>query len=300
MKDDLSGRGRAPVAGALAALSLALASGAWAANGDLTVKAPAGDSEISVRTCSKFAGAVCSIEYRGKEHIDTKDHGRLLQSAAFFERYGECLNPTEGGSQRDRHSSTSVLKAAVAEKNRIRTTTDMAYWLRPGQDYSKGCGRRKDVKQALNKEARSGHLLDKQITVGLPRFANVIEHRVTYNVPRSYSFAVFEASTGYMPLEFSLALRIDPGTGAEIQKRQAGTPVILATRDRRHAMGVYAPNPPKGLRYGRFTYPDVVKWNCLFEKHDVEPGRHDYRCLIVLGTVDEVKDTIRRLHAENP
>jgi hypothetical protein len=111
---------------------------------------------------------------------------------------------------------------------------------------------------------------------------------------------VFEASTGYMPKEFSLAMHIDPATGEETERRRAGTPmpVILATPDRQHAMGVYAPNPPEGLRYGRFNYPDVVKWNCLFEQHNVEPGRHNYRCLIALGTVDEVKDTIQRLHAK--
>jgi hypothetical protein len=75
-------------------------------------------------------------------------------------------------------------------------------------------------------------------------------------------------------------------------------PVILATPNGRHAMGVYAPGGQKGLRYGHYRYPDVVKWNCLFHEQDVEPRPYSYRCLVALGTLDEVKDTIRRLHAE--
>lgn len=282
--------------------SLGAPGAAWSAEGDLAVTAPAADSEITVRTCGRFAGAVCSVSYRGKEHIDTRDHGRLLQSASFFDRYDECLNPTEGGAERDRFWSTSVLRAATVESNRIRTRTDMAYWLRPRQDYPRGCGRRKDVRQAVNDVAVSGHLLSKEITVGLPGFPNVIRHRVTFHVPASYSHGVFEASTGYMPKEFSLALYFDPATGAERdpggRHGEQSLPVILSTPDRKHAMGVYSPDLPRnGLGYGRFVFPDVVKWNCVYRENDVKPGDYRYRCLVVLGTVDEVQDTMRRLHA---
>jgi hypothetical protein len=291
---------RFQVPGILAALSLFFAASAWSATGNLALTVPAKDSEITVKTCFRFAGAVCSISYRGKEHIDTRDHGRLLQSASSFDRFGECFNPTEGGGERDRLFSTSVLKSASTEGNRIRTLTDMAHWLRPGQDYPKGCGSRKEVKQAVNDGALSGHLLEKEIVVGLPGFPNVIEHRVTYHVPEAYSQGTFEASTGYMPKEFSLAMYFDPATGAEVDPRarqgEQALPVILATPDRQYAMGVYSPDlPQRGLGYGRFYFPDVVKWNCVFREQDVKPGAYRYRCLVALGTVDEVKDTIRRL-----
>jgi hypothetical protein len=290
-------------AGLAAGLAFLLAAGGSpAATGDLEVVAPVKGSDIKVRTCSKFAGAVCSIVFRGKEHIDVKDTGRLLQSASSFDGYGECYNPTEGGSERDRFGTTSKLKSARAEGSRISTTADMAYWLRPGAEYPKGCGARKDVKQAVNSAALSTHRLDKQITVGLPGFPNVIEHRVTYHVPKGFSSGQFEASTGYMPKEFSLALYFDPVTGVETQAGQRqgeqALPVILATPDRRHAMGVYSPQLPRaGRGYGRFFYPDVVKWNCVFREENVKPGPHSYRCFIPVGTVDEVRDTIQRLHA---
>ena len=295
----------ATLRGTLAGLCLLASLPAWGANGDLSVSSPALNSSIEVRTCAKYAGAVCSVLFRGKEHIDTRDAGRLLQSASFFDYYDECLNPTEGGSERDRFRSTSVLKAASAEDNRIRTQTDMAYWLRPREDYPRGCGRHKNVKRALNEVAVSGHLLSKEIAIGMPGFPNVIVHRVTFHVPSSHAHAVFEASTGYMPKEFSLALYYDPVSGEEKEagKRQGeqALPVILATPDRRYAMGVYSPKLPQGKHgYGRFTFPDVVKWNCVFREDDVKPRKYSYRCLIPVGTVAEVQDTMRRLHAQRP
>jgi len=282
--------------------ALLLAAGlACAANGDLSVTAPASGSQLTVKTCARFAGAVCSVVFRDKEFIDTRDNGRLLQSASSFDDYGECFNPTEGGTERDRFGSTSVLKGARVEENRIMTQADMAYWLRPEQDYPRGCGRRKDIKHAVNRSPVSGHVLSKEIVVGLPGFPNVIEHRVTYQVPASYASAVFEASTGYMPKEFSLALYFDPATGEEKEagdrQGEQAHPVILATPDRRYAMGVYSPRLPQGNRgYGRFRFPDVVKWNCVYREHDLRPGPYSYRCLIAVGTVAEVEDTLRRLH----
>ena len=295
-----------PLLGIVAGLVLGVA-GAWGAAGDITLSVPVGNLEIVLQTCSRFSGAVCSVVYRGKEHIDTKDHGRLLQSASSFDGYGECYNPTEGGAGRDNWNSTSVLKAAHAGSNNIWTLADMAFWLRPSQPYPSGCGVRRDFTRAVNAVAVSGHLLEKRVTVGLPGFPNVIEHRVTYYVPTRFSHAVFEASTGYMPRDFALALYFDPASGAESdpgdRQGDQALPVILATADRQYAMGVYSPDlPQNGLGYGRFTFPDVVKWNCVFRENNVGPGAYSYRCLVVLGSVAEVQDTLRSLHQkrQNP
>src|SRR5690606_35352554 len=113
-----------------------------------------------------------------------------------------------------------------------------------------GCGRaRRDVKRAANTSVLSGHLHEKRLAVGLPGFPNVIEHLVTYHVPMAYGFGIFEASTGYMAREFSLALFFDPDTGKEsdpgAQRGGQTMPVILATPDRQFAMGVYSPELPR-------------------------------------------------------
>ena len=63
-------------------------------------------------------------------------------------------------------------------------------------------------------------------------------------------------------------------------------PVVLATSDGRHAMGIYAPPQSRantaGPNYGRwrFNAERIVKWNCIFRVHfpaGLPPGDYSYR-----------------------
>lgn len=294
--------------------------------GDFSLSEPAFDSQIVLKTSARFAGAISSVIFRGKEYIDNRGPGALLQSASSFDSLGECYNPTEAGSwMGDPTPNTSVLKAAEVTGNQLRTVTDMGFWRNPGNTYPRGCGLRPEYKQVVNTAHTSGHLLYKWLTVGLPDFPNVIEYRVAYHVPAPATFlagaihdsthfetAVFEASTGYLLKEFSSAVYYDPINGTEIdagnRRGEQSLPVILFTPDKHNAMGVYSPQlPQRGLRfgYGRFASPDINKWNCVFREKNVTPGVYEYQCLIIIGTLDEVEATMRRLgkaytHSSSP
>lgn len=288
----------------ITAVSLILPVFAHAELGDMTLTVPMLDSQVVLQTEAKFGGAVTSLIFRGKEHIDRSDHGRLLQSASSFDGLGECYNPTEGGASRlSKNQEASVVKAASMEGNQLRTITAMAFFLAPGRAYPRGCGSKKYLKRAVNEAETSNHILEKQLTVGIPDFPNVIEHHVIYYVPDQFSSATFGASTGYLPKEFSGAVYYDPRQSKEInpgdRQGEQALPVILFTPDKRYAMGVYSPElPQKGLKvgYGRFTFPAVNKWNCVFREKNVKPGPYKYRCMVVLGTLDEVEDTMNRLN----
>src|SRR5581483_5078164 len=112
-----------------------------APNGNATIRAKAGASEIVVTTTDRLAGAVHSLTWGGKEFIDSHDHGRQLQSAASFDRaapgefWAECFNPTEAGSRADGTgpTSSSRLLRLAADGPELRTTTRMAFWLAPGE-----------------------------------------------------------------------------------------------------------------------------------------------------------------------
>jgi hypothetical protein len=52
--------------------------------------------------------AVSSITWRGRQFVDTDDHGRELQSAITFDDAAECNNPTEAGSRDDGRGSRST------------------------------------------------------------------------------------------------------------------------------------------------------------------------------------------------
>ena len=283
------------------ALLFSLPSLLLASEGDLSLSVPVFESTIILQTRAMFAGAVSSLIFRGKEHLDSRDHGRLLQSASSFDGYGECFNPTEGGASHESpNENVSVLKSARVEGNQLWTIVDMGFWLNPGQAYPHGCGRRKSLTKAVNTVPTSGHLLDKRLTVGLPGFPNVIDHQVTFHVPTNVSEGTFEASTGYVPKEFSRALYYDPEHGAEIdpgnRQGEQAFPVILATTDSLYAIGVYSPQLPlNGLGYGRFSFPDVNKWNCVFRENNITPRPYNFQCLIILGTLHEVENTLRML-----
>lgn len=281
---------------AAAALSLA----AWSAPGDLEIRSVAGGEEIVLRTSARFAGAVSSIVYRGVEYIDIADHGREMQSASSFDGLGECYNPTEAGNRDDGNGarSSSRLIAARAGDGWLETETDMAFWLRPGTDYRQACGTRPEVRQAANTAERAGHLLRKRVAFveGIP---NLIEYDATYIVPEGHASATFEIVTGYMPPRFAAHWRyrlrsgeLDPASG----QGERAQPVILATADDRHAMGVWSPHMPRrGAGYGRFEFPGVGKWNCVVREQEIRAGaEYRYRCYVAVGTTAEVKSALQQ------
>src|SRR4029079_13079866 len=111
--------------------------GADAPDGNATIRAPAGSSEIVITTTARLAGAIHSLTWNGQEFIDSADHGRQLQSASNFDAGSaftpEAFNPTEAGSVDDGAGpkSSSRLLHLIAKDNQLQTTNQMAFWLSP-------------------------------------------------------------------------------------------------------------------------------------------------------------------------
>jgi hypothetical protein len=62
-----------------------------------TIRGLVDGDELTLTVSSRFGGAVESVLWRGKEFINTWDHGREISYAWGMDDYGECLNPTEPG-----------------------------------------------------------------------------------------------------------------------------------------------------------------------------------------------------------
>jgi len=114
-----------------------------AQDGDIRISAPAAGSEIAITTANRLAGAIHSLTWNGQEFIDSVDHGRQLQSASNFDcgaatMHAETFNPTEAGSRFDGAGSTSTsrLLHSIHGKDWLQTTSQMAFWLRPGDKSS--------------------------------------------------------------------------------------------------------------------------------------------------------------------
>jgi hypothetical protein len=277
---------------------------ARAETGDVKIEQAALGSQIQLETSARFAGAVTSLIFRGKQFVDTRDHGRELQSAASFDGLGECFNPTEAGSvaDGDKQTTTSKLLAVKSGPNWVATQTDMAFWLPPGYDYKHQCGMSPTVTRAVNKALTGGYIFDKRIEFGEAGEANVISDHVTFTVPEAHRSGTFEAATIYTPIEFSKRNVLNLGTG-EVEPTtvigEQGWPVILTTADGKYAVGLFSPFLPQaGRGYGTFSFPNTNKINCVFREKSIAAGqKFSYLCEFVVGTLAEVKDTIVKLHS---
>lgn len=278
-------------------------------DGNGSIRGRFNDSDIVITTTSRLAGAIHSLTWNGKEFINSTDHGRQLQSASNLDLNsafsGETFNPTEAGSRHDGagNKSTSRLLHYIAKDNQLQTTSQMAFWLRPGE---KSAGH-----PAKNPAILSDHLLTKRVTIGHQNLPNVISYDVTFGVPigEFHRYAQFEAVTGYMPAEFQRFLTFDPEL-AQFAQLSDGPgeqrfPVVMATTDGEFAMGVYSPQQPssgfENAGYGRWNFAreKVVKWNCVFRIRDsegIEPGDYSFRMLIPIGTLEDVRLAMIRLH----
>ena len=278
-------------------------------DGNETLSIDCDGSPLTVTTTTRLAGAVHSLRWRNHEFIDSADHGRQLQSACSFDAmsdepfWAERFNPTEAGSRLDGAGtrSTSRLLAIQRDDRELRTSTQMAFWLAPGE---KSQGR-----PALNTRVLSGCVLHKRIRLGAYDDPHVIQIDNTFEIglKERNRYAQFEVLTGYMPKEFSEFWRVST-TSRELQRLDDGPgeqpdPVILSTRDGQFAMGAISAGHPDWIEpsagYGRFRFPTekVVKWNVVYRYREVPAitkPKASFRVLVAVGTLEQVHLAIRR------
>lgn len=277
-------------------------------DGHAVIQGSAGLSEITIVTTPRLAGAIHSLSWLGKEFIDSVDHGRQLQSAlncnAGSPLTAETFNPTEAGSRRDGAGgeSTSRLLHLLADGSRLQTTTQMAFWLAPGE--------RSGENLAKNQTALSNHLLTKRVVIGDGALSQVVRYDVTFSLPvnERHQQIVFEALTGYMPIDFSAFWRFDPNERRLMPlddgPGEQRDPVVLATSRGEYAMGILAaPAACPGITgptYGRFRFARerVNKWNCVFRLKDssgIAPGDYSFSMRVLVGTRRDVESMLRDL-----
>jgi hypothetical protein len=287
-------------------LATALPLFAEPADGNAQIRAATNDSTIVITTTRRLAGAIDSLKWNGHEFINSADHGRQLQSACSFDNTrdagAETFNPTEAGSRRDGAgaNSTSRLLEITASGNHLRTRTQMAFWLAPGE--------RSEGQLARNTNTLSDYVLTKDVTIGYGSWPQALDYRVTFSVPvgAQHVSAQFEALTGYLPPEFSRFLEFNPATG-KLQPLSDGpgeikNPVVLATPDGNFAIGIFAPPQQqpetRGPSFGRwkFDWAHVVKWNCVYRVQNpqgIRDGDYSYRMLVPIGTLAQVEAMLR-------
>ncbi len=278
---------------------------------------------LTLASSSREAGAISSLNWNGVEFINVYDHGRELQCASSFDGLGECFNPTEAGSQSDGTGSISTSKLLAFKASGIQLTskTQMAFWTGVNQPYlKKGCGVFPDLHVSQNTTKLSNHTLSKRITIGYKGIPNVIEFLDTFYVAENHTSGVFEALACYLNAQFTTMWTYNMVTSTldtlkildRFTPSAQNLPVIFSTNDQKYSIGIYSPELPMAnfpqIGYGSGIYsppnsqtmspssPNTVKFNAVFRTGNTPIGNYNYRVYLIVGTLQNVTDGMKRLY----
>ena len=272
---------------------------------------------ITVTVSTRNAGAVCSLVYDGQEFVNDHDHGRQLQAAWFYDDHGEAYNPTEAGSDSDGGgpTSTSRLLALNVTGNTLQTQSHPAFW----RNLSVPERHRKNTvdvtKDKLTKKLTLGYggdphvlVFDSMVAISADLTGPGMES-IRMEAPTLYSHAglnrhfLLDLASGDLS-EHALRAHMKNQMNEVIRnvKRHDLIP-ILGTADGRHAIALFTPRRPDFWAYYTHHVPsDNPSHACgkmtAFFKHAAAPGQsHAYRTFVIVGDLDTVKASARRLHA---
>lgn len=263
---------------------------------DLVLRPDLGGEPVSILSRARHAGAISSLVYRGVEYADAADHGRLMQGAIAFNGRYECDNPTQAGGSRDRLNiggrSSSRRRRAVIHPDGFETVTTMAYWKRPGTDCEiPGLG----SSPADNRTRLSDVDYGWRHRFGWSGDPRAVHCAVRYDFAAPRRSAVVEALTIHTPTMFDTMLVLDPRTRslteeAALLPDEIREPVILATRDRAHAIGFASLTPDAW--YSRYRLATNSKISLVYRPAGPVAGPLCAEAVWTVGTVAEVAATL--------
>lgn len=268
----------------------------------------AGNSLITIKANSQYAGAIYSLTWNGKQFINSGDHGRLLQSASSFYNSAnfwtaECYNPTEAGSHNNGNSTCtdSRLLEFTSLNGQLYSKTQMAFYAAPGYG-TESCP------TPVNTAVTSYHLLEKRVQIGLPNMPCAIKYETKFFIPSNetnLAVGQFEALTGYLNSEFNTFFQYNQFTETLTQTNnltdgEYNKPIVISTSDGQYAMGIYSPEIPKiqiwGQGYGQFQFGTTSKWNFVRRILNIQPNTtYTFNSYICIGTLENVRYTLSQL-----
>ena len=273
----------------------------------LTKQLPDGQY-ITMTSDARYGGAITSLKFRGKDFVYTGAHGSSLMTAMTFDGFGECYNPTQGGSRSDATyfggvEESSKTLSTYMNGNTIYTGTLMGFWMPPGTPHPYNCGQSLTQKSAVNTTITSTVLLQSNYTFGYDDFMNVMTNDVTINIAEDHTKAGFEPSTIYTPDDLNVGWLINLTTGVltpATAKAEQASEMIIATPNNQYAVGVMSRT--NTLRYTFFTSATAPWWSKIgvyYRTLSPVKARSAYKFQVqyIFGTLDEVVTTMMAIKA---
>ena len=259
---------------------------------------------------SQYAGSIDSLTFRGTQYVYAASHGVGFGGAVFLNQEGQCLNPTEPGSLNDgtKSTSTSILNSISNSGGTLSTSTNMAYWLAPGQSNGGPCSSTDSTTTAKNTTLVSGVVFSKSVTIGLNGVPNLIGYNTSYYFPTTFSSGNFAPESLYFPTSFNTFLSYNPATEGlfPLQANSApgnisNYPVIISQSNGSSALGIASLNiSSSGGSFGYDTNPNTNFLVCAFNVSNLSAGTTEsFSCPLAVGTVDEVVSAINQYSSAN-
>lgn len=317
-----SGEKRRAAATTILAAFLCGAAASYAqVSGDSSISATVFGDTLTIKTSSAFAGAISSLRWRNKEFVNTWDHGREFASAfSAFNRF-ECYNAYETGSLADGQGPTSSAKLlSLSASGNVLDTNCQMCWYTSTHEATPGdhCG---DPANRLPCPPQNGplsdYLIHKNVKIGYAGMPNVIEYLTDLWVPEVARKGELQTVVAVLPYEFANLRSYDVVSKTYRKVRGIGgeddSVKVLATADGAYALGYYSPEllqpyvtESGGFRWG-FALPDPIGYPndpgypCAgfggIDRFDTYgPGYRSDRSYLVIGTLDDVKNTMSDLH----
>ncbi len=192
-----------------------------------------------------------------------------------------------------------------------------AFWLRPGDNETQPGPNPQCTagSPAVNTDLVYRYNLAKAVTIGcgLPDdncLTFISEITIGGKWP-SHDYLQFEAPTGYLSLNFTLIYGVDVKSRSVVPHNST-LPVVMATPDKKYAMGAYAPGGQKidyPLQYGAgsfslHNFADTTnKWNVVFKVNSIAsrtPYTLKYTVYICVGDLNMVADCISNVAKMRP
>ena len=274
------------------------------------------NSTVTIKASSRYAGAIFSLVWNGKEFINSADHGRLLQTASsFYSNLGswntECYNPTEGGSHNNANSTCtdSRLLDISNTNNELYSKTQMAFYAAPGVNMGTN-----SCPTPMNTVVTSSHVMEKWVSFE-PNIPNAIKYKVKFYIPSNEAYlgmGQFEVITGYLNSEFNTIFQYNQTSQTLIQTNiladgEYNKPVVISTANGQYSMGIYSPEIPKteiwGQGYGQFQFPTdgTYKWNFVRRILNVQANStYTFNGFVCFGTLENVRYALSQLTVAYP
>lgn len=272
----------------------------------VVLSVPLKNDHLRIVAAKNFGGSIVSMTFRGKQYVNNDngkevDYGRQIQSAVTYDEMGECFNPTEAGGRYDKgmeRSSSKLLSVKTTERT-LETTTDMAFWMLPGDMHAKGCGSSGKGNIAKNKAIREGYILKKKITAGNSKNDNIIKFETIFESPVVNKSGRFEPMSIHLTNEFQRVYLWKGKDGVKEDNRKAlrsSDPIILTTNDGKNAMGIYMQFPANTTSwYGMRILPTTSVIRCAIEKKNLNSNKENFTGYLIIGSLDEVIEGMKHI-----